>query len=352
MPRHDALTHAARVARVRDHTAMPILTLEDVEALAHRALTGSGASAAQADPTARSMRDAEAEGLRNIGLGYLPTYCSHLRCGKVHGSAVPVVDAPDGAVLRVDAGLGFCHAAFAAALPATRELVRRQGIGLLALRHSYSAGALGWMVDLLARDGFVSLGFANSSPLVAPWGGRTRKLGTNPLAFGAPRAGQPPFVVDMATSATAYVNVRQAAAEGREIPLGWAVDPDGKLTTDARLGLAGSVAPLGGAKGFALGLIVELLSAGITGGNWGVDASPFLDDTGGPPDVGQSFVVIDPDRVAGGFAERVEQLFAELLAEDGVRLPGDRRHEQRALAERDGVDVPDDLLAELGAFAT
>lgn len=329
---------------------MPNLSLDDVEALAHRALTTSGASPTQADPTARSMRDAEAEGLRNIGLGYLPTYCSHLRHGKVVGDAEPVVEPADGAVLRVDAGLGFCHAAFDAARPTVAELARSQGIALLALRHSYSAGALGWMVDLLARDGFVSLGFANSSPLVAPWGGRTRKLGTNPLAFGAPRSGHPPFVVDMATSATAYVNLRQAAAEGSEIPLGWAVDPDGNLTTDARLGLAGSVAPLGGAKGFALGLIVELLSAGITGGNWGFDASPFLDDTGGPPDVGQSFVVIDPSRVADGFAERVERLFTELLAEDGVRLPGDRRHEHRAVAERDGVDVPDAILAELASF--
>jgi (2R)-3-sulfolactate dehydrogenase (NADP+) len=329
---------------------MPNLSLDDVESLASRALTGSGASAIQADPTARSMRDAEAEGLRNIGLAYLATYCSHLRCGKVVGTAVPVVGQPDGAVLRVDAALGFCHAAFAAARPPVGELVRRQGVALLALRHSYSAGALGWMVDLLARDGFVSLGFANSSPLVAPWGGRTRMLGTNPLAFGAPRSGRPPFVVDMATSATAYVNVRQAAAEGREIPLGWAVGPDGKMTTDARLGLAGSVAPLGGAKGFALGLIVELLSAGITGGNWGLDSSPFLDDSGGPPDVGQSFVVIDPDRVASGFTDRVERLFGELLAEDGVRLPGDRRHEHRAVAERNGVDVPDELLAELAAY--
>ena len=168
------------------------------------------------------------------------------------------------------------------------------------MHHSYSAGVLGWMVDLLARDGLVSLGFSNSSPLVAPWGGRTAMLGTNPLAFGAPRDGRPPFVVDMATSATAYVNIRQAAAEGRDIPLGWAVDPDGNLTTDPHRGLAGTVAPLGGAKGFALGLIVEILAAGITGGNWAIDSSSFIDDVGGPPDVGQVFIAIDPALGAPG----------------------------------------------------
>ena len=330
---------------------MPTLTLDEIEALAHRALTGSGASALQADPTARSMRDAEAEGLRNIGLSYLPTYCSHLRCGKVVGDAVPVVEAPDGAVLRVDAGLGFCHAGFVAAQPAFGELTRRQGVALLALRRSSSAGVLGWMVDLLARDGFVALGFANSSPLVAAWGGRTAKLGTNPLAFASPRAGHPPLVVDMATSATAYVNIRQAAAEGREIPLGWAIDPDGNPTTDPQRGLAGTVAPLGGAKGFALALVVEVLSAGLTGGHWGVEASSFVDDLGGPPDVGQTFIAIDPGRVAPGFTERVEHLVAALTAEDGVRLPGDRRHEHRATAERDGVEVPEALVASVEAFS-
>jgi (2R)-3-sulfolactate dehydrogenase (NADP+) len=329
---------------------MARLTLDEIESLAHRALTASGASGLQAGPTARSMRDAEAEGLRNIGLAYLPTYCSHLRCGKVVGDAVPVVSEPAGSVVHVDAGLGFCHTAFEAALPSFTELAHAQGIAMLAMHHSYSAGVLGWMVDLIARDGLVSLGFSNSSPLVAPWGGRTAMLGTNPLAFGAPRDGRPPFVIDMATSATAYVNIRQAAAEGRDIPLGWAVDPEGNLTTDPHRGLAGTVAPLGGAKGFALGLIVEILAAGITGGNWAIDSSSFIDDIGGPPDVGQVFIAIDPARGAPGappFTTRIEAMFSVLLSEEGVRLPGDRRHEVRAAAERDGVDVPDDLIGEL-----
>jgi (2R)-3-sulfolactate dehydrogenase (NADP+) len=332
---------------------MAVLTLDEIESLAHGALSRSGASTLQAAPTARSMRDAEAEGLRNIGLAYLPTYCSHLLCGKVVGAAVPVVAEPDGAVLHVDAGLGFCHTAFDAALPAFAALARRQGVALLALHHSYSAGVLGWMVDLLASEGLVSLAFSNSSPLVAPWGGRTARLGTNPLAFGAPRDGRPPFVIDMATSATAYVNIRQAAVEGREIPLGWAVDPDGNLTTDPNRGLAGTVAPLGGAKGFALGLIVEILAAGVTGGNWAIDTSSFVDDVGGPPDVGQVFIAIDPARGAPGatsFTSRLEAMFEVLLSEEGVRLPGDRRHEMRAQAERDGVAVPDDLIATLAAF--
>ena len=329
---------------------MATLSLEQVERLAFDALARCGASSVQAGPTATSIRDAESEGIRNVGLGYLPTYCSHLNCGKVVGTAVPGVEPADGATMRADAAFGFCHPAFAAALDAYADLTRTHGIALLTISRSYSAGVLGWMVDLLACRGLVALGFANSSPLVAPWGGRTPKLGTNPMAFASPRPDLPPLVVDMATSATAYVNILQAASNGRQIPLGWALNRDGQPTSDPRRAIEGTVAPLGGAKGFGLSLMVEILAAGLSGANWGVDASAFGDDIGGPPSVGQTFIAIDPQRGGHGFGERLEHLFAALLAEDGVRLPGDRRHQARDHAQRFGVEVPATLLDEIAAL--
>lgn len=328
---------------------MPVLSLAEVELLARSALDRCGANPTQSESTGRSIRDAEAEGIRNVGLGYLPTYLLHLHCGKIIGSAIPRVGESNGSTLHVDAGFGFCHPAFEAALDPFVDLTKGQGVALLTISRSYSAGVLGWMVDLLARRGLVSLGFANSSPLVAPWGGRTARLGTNPIAFGCPRNDSPPFVVDMATSATAYVNIRTAAEEGRDIPLGWAVDETGQPTTDPQKALQGTVAPLGGAKGFGLGLLVEILAAGISGGNWGIDSSSFGDDQGGPPGVGQAFIAIDSSRSAPGFGDRLEHLFSELLSETGVRLPGDRRHECRANAERHGVEVPAELLAAIEA---
>jgi (2R)-3-sulfolactate dehydrogenase (NADP+) len=268
----------------------------------------------------------------------------------VNGAGVPLVAPADGSTLRVDAGHGFCHPAFVAALDPFADLTRRQGVALLTIHRSYSAGVLGWMVELLAERQLVSLGFANSSPLVAAWGGRMARLGTNPLAFAVPRADRPALVVDMATSATAWVNIRHAALAGEAIPLGWALDPDGQATTDPRAGLAGTVAPLGGAKGYALALMVEILAAGLSGGGWGIESSSFADDEGGPPSVGQTFIAIDPQRLAPGLAGRMEHLFATLLSEDGVRLPGDHRHTSRQRAHRDGVAVPDELLATIAAL--
>lgn len=328
------------------------LSLEQVETLAAGALRRAGASEVQTGATARSIREAEAEGIRNVGLGYLGTYCLHLQCGKILGDAVPVIASPSGATLRADAGLGFCHPAFELALDPFVTLTQANGIAMLAIERSYSAGVLGWMVDLLAQRGLIAFGFANSSPLVAPWGGRTAKLGTNPLAFAVPRTERRPLVVDMATSATAYVNVLQAAKEGREIPHGWAIGPDGQSTTDPNLGLAGTIAPLGGAKGFGLSLMVEILAAGVAGGNWGIHTSSFGDDQGGPPGVGQVFLAIDPSRSAPDFAQRLEFVLADFVAEEGVRLPGDRRHEHREGAERNGVQVPDDLIAALEAVGS
>jgi (2R)-3-sulfolactate dehydrogenase (NADP+) len=107
---------------------------------------------------------------------------------------------------------------------------------------------------------------------------------------------------------------------------------------------------LGGAKGFGLGLLVDILAAGLSDSNWGIDSSSFGDDVGGPPGVGQTFVAIDPQRFGDTFAARLEQLLAALQSDAGVRLPGDRRHLARRSAERDGLDVPDVLLKQIDAL--
>lgn len=329
---------------------MTRLTLSQIYDLTYAALVRCGASDVQAGPTAVSVRDAEAEGIRNVGLGYLPLYLGHLRCGKVVGNAQPAIVSQNGAVIRVDAAHGFCHPAFIHALDPFVARTRELGISTMSIHRSYSAGVVGWFNDLLARQGLVSLAFANAPSSVAPFGGKRPFFGTNPIGFGAPRTHGAPIIVDMATSATAKVNVKQAAAEGRDIPLGWANDADGNPTTNAKAGLAGSLAPLGGAKGFGLGLMVDILAAGLTGSHWSYQSSPFGNNEGGPPAVGQLFIAIDPAQTGGNhFADQLEAWENELLTQEGVRLPGSSRHRHRAEAEANGVAVPDELIAKIEA---
>ena len=296
-----------------------VLTLDEVDELARRMLVASGASALQAGATAHSIRAAEAEGIRTVGLSYLPTYCEHVRCGKVLGDAVPTVSQPRAATVVVDAGNGFCHPAFEAGEAPLVQATRACGVGVLAISHSYSAGVLGWFVERLAQQGLVAVMFANSSSLMVAWGGKRPFFGTNPIAWAAPRAGGDPVVADLSSSTVAWVTVNAAAQRGEPIPLGWALDVDGQPTTDAQAALAGSMTPAAGHKGSALALLVIL--------------------------------AIDPSATMGaGFVGRIEADLQAMVSEPGVRLPGDNRLASRAHTAVHGVEVPDDLMAVLTSY--
>lgn len=330
---------------------MTSLSLTEIEDLSRRMLVRAGASALQAGPTARSIRDAEAEGIRTVGLSYLPTYCDHVACGKVVGDAVPTVARPRPATVVVDAHHGFAHPAFAAGSATMIEAARDCGIALMAVEHSYSAGVLGWFVEQLAEAGLVAIMFANSSALMAPAGGSKPFFGTNPIAWAAPRVGAPPVVADLSSSTVAWVKVDAAARAGEAIPLGWALDADGRPTTDAAAALAGSMAPAAGHKGSALALLVDIMSGGVAGSNFSFEASAFAGNVGGPPDVGQVILAIDPISTMGpGFVDRIEVELAAMVAQPGVRLPGARRSAARQHADANGVEVPDDLMAMLTSY--
>ncbi len=239
-------------------------------------LRASGASPLQTDATARSIRDAEADGIRTVGLSYLPTYCDHVACGKVVGDAVPTVSQPRRGTVVVDAANGFCHPAFEAGLDPLVAATRTCGVGVLAISHSYSAGVLGWFVERLAEQGLVALMFANSSSLMAPAGGGRPFFGTNPIAWAAPRRHGPPVVADLSSSAVAWVRVNAAAQAGEAIPLGWALDAEGRPTTDAQAALAGSMLPAAEHKGSALALLVDVMSGGVAGSNFSFEAAGFV----------------------------------------------------------------------------
>lgn len=330
-----------------------MLTLDAVEDAALRALTTAGAAPAQAAPVARSIRAAEAEGTRGIGLGYLPFYCGHLRVGKIVGHAEPVLERRSDVVLAVNAQGGFAHPAYELGEEALIAAAKSHGIAILAVRGAYACGVLGYFADRLARAGLVSLITTNASSTMAPWGGKRPFFGTNPFALGAPRQGDP-LVIDSSSSATAFVNLARAAEAGELIPETWGLDAEGRPTTDPEAAMAGSIAPAGGHKGAALALAVEVLSAGLAGANWSYEASSLGDDEGGPPGLGQSFIAIDPNTVSGGdFTARLEAMLAAMTEDDGVRIPGDRRHANRRRAEAGGVEIDEGIkvmLRDLGAW--
>ena len=330
-----------------------VLSLAKIRDLCRAALIGAGAAPETAEIVALSVADAEADGIRSIGLDYMPVYCRHLEIGKVIGDAVPAFRRAGKAGLMGDAKNGFCHAAYAAGEDRFYALAREQGIAGFGLVHSYASGVIGWFSERMAAAGLVGLTFTNASPTMAPFGGKKPIFGTNPIALGVPREGRPPLVIDLSPAATTRLNIKEKRAAGEAIPLGWGLDSEGNPCSDPATVLdEGSVAPSGGHKGSAMALLVEIMAAGLTGARWSFEASDLGNDSGGPPEIGQFFIAIHPETFAGeGFAARVETLLAAMLEQDGVRLPGDRRQAHRAAAERDGLAVPEALLAALRSYA-
>ncbi|MFO0452682.1 MAG: Ldh family oxidoreductase [Pseudomonadota bacterium] len=330
------------------------LSLVDAEALATRALRASGASEPMARATARALVAAEADGQAGHGLSRVPPYALHLRCGKAKGDVVPRVEQVARAALRVDAGLGLAYPAIDAALERLAPLARETGVAVAALHRSQHFGQAGAHAERLASAGLIAIVFGNTPKAMAFHGGRRAMLGTNPLAFAAPagRGGQPPLVVDLALSVAARGKIVAAKAAGSPIPADWAVDANGQPTTDPAAALNGTLAPIGGAKGAALALFVEVLAAALTGSHYGWEASSYFDDQGGPPDMGHLFLALDPMPLSGGaFDARMAVLLEAVAAEAGVRLPGSRRLEARARAARDGVAIPAALHAEIAGLA-
>ncbi len=205
----------------------------------------------------------------------------------------------------------------------------------------------------------VGLGFANSPAAMPAAGGRHPIFGTNPVAAIFPRRGaEPPgamgepLMIDLSLSEVARGKLMVAAKEGRSIPLGWALDAAGEPTTDPAAGMAGSMLPIGAvtsAKGAMLALVVELLVSALVGASFGFEASSFFVDEGNRPRIGQAFIVIDPAALAGreAFLDRIEVLVAEMMRDEGVRLPGARRAALLRAAEENGIGVSADVLASL-----
>jgi (2R)-3-sulfolactate dehydrogenase (NADP+) len=328
------------------------LSLADLEALAIRALTANRTSARNAAQVAAAIVTAEADGLKGHGASRVPFYAAQAKSGKVDGQATPECQEIGAAACRIDARQGFSYPAVNMAVEQVTGLVAETGIAGAAVANSHHAGAAGQPVERLARAGLVGLFFANSPEAIAPWGGSRALFGTDPIAFAAPRRNDAPLVIDMSLSQVARGKIMVAAQEGAPIPEGWALDADGNPTTDAKAAMAGTMLPMGDAKGAQLVLMVELFAAAMTGSLFGYEASSFFEAEGPAPRTGQFLIALDPDRFSdGAFADRLETLLGAILAQDGTRIPGARRFALRAAAERDGVTLPIALFEEIGTSA-
>jgi ureidoglycolate dehydrogenase (NAD+) len=283
-------------------------------------------------------------GTDSHGVARLPVYIDRLRGGVINTRPQPSVLRRDGAIAVVDGDHGPGQVASVFATDLSVELAREHGIGVATVRRSAHNGAQAFYAMRAAREGMLAIALTNTEPLVIPWGGAEPALGTNPICLAAPSAGGI-FNLDMATSQVAINRIFNARDEGRPIPEGWGVDGDGRTTTDP--GAVVSAVPLGGYKGYALALMVEVLcgvlaGAGVRHGVGGLYTGADIEQ-----DVGHFHLALDPERTVG--RERFAAVLGGLLDDlraipsapgfDEVLAPGDPEDRALAARERDGVPI-------------
>jgi (2R)-3-sulfolactate dehydrogenase (NADP+) len=332
------------------------MTLDEATRRVAAALRSAGANPSMAQSTAHALVLAEAQGHSGHGLSRVAQYMSHLCNGRVVGAALARVARRKGATLLVDAGEGLAFPACELAVAEAVRVAVEQGVALAGVVNSHHCGVLVDHLRAAAAAGMVGLGFANSPAAMPAAGGRHPIFGTNPVAAAFARRGADALLIDLSLSEVARGKVMVAAKKGEPIPLGWALDAQGRPTTDAQAALAGSMLPLGAVsspKGAMLALVVELMVSALIGANFGFEASSFFVAEGNRPHLGQLFIVIDPGALAGrdAYFERIEVLLAEMLSDDEVRLPGVRREALRRRAEAEGIEVAEALLASWDAVA-
>jgi len=276
---------------------MPDVFVSEIEAITQQALRAHGANDTVACEMARAVAWAEARRNRICGLYYVESYCQQLVTGRVDGQAVPVVSRPRPGVVAVDAANGFAQPAFALALAEAVAAAKEQGIVSVPISRAHTCTALGYFTEMAAREGVLCFGATNASPIVAPPGGKTRVEG-------------------------------------------WAVDANGAPTTDPDAAIKGSLTSLGGLdqgyKGWGFGLMAELLASGMTGGRVSRNVKPLKAPEGDPHELGQYFILIDPEG-SGAFFARLAEVQAGVALDEGARMPG--AHKQLT----DPIDVPQPL---------
>jgi (2R)-3-sulfolactate dehydrogenase (NADP+) len=331
---------------------VPTFTIEELTELTARALRRAGASKSISLATAKALVAAESEGLSGHGLSRVALYAQHVREGRVDGKAKPKIVKRKGATCLVDARGGLAFEAAAVAVKEAIARARRYGISFCGVTNSHHFGAAAYHLGPVAEAGLIGIALTNSPAAINPWGGKRALYGTNPIAAVFPRREALPLVVDLSLTEVVRGKIMVYAKEGKPIPLGWAVDRDGQPTTSAQAALTGSLAAIGGVKGTMLALLVELLCCVLTGAAFSFENDSYF-EPGGKPRIGHAVLAIDPDALAGsaGYFERIEVLLARMLEEEGVRLPGTRRHTSAARAREQGIEIPEALARELEALA-
>lgn len=311
------------------------MTVAEIHQLAVKVLLANGCDNNNANAIATTVSTAERDGSESHGLFRIPGYVGSMRSGKVNGNANPKHEEVTPAIIRMNGDNGYTPLAIERGIPLLASAAKTCGIAAMPIINTYHFAALWPETEGLAAHGLVGMAFTAYKPKVAPSGAKEALFGTNPISVAWPRPGKTPWVFDMATSARALGDIQIAARDGHDVPPGTGLDSNGNPTTNpAEIANGGVILPFGGHKGSAIATMVELFAAGLTGEQFSFEAGETDVEDGGPARGGELLLALSPELIAGGdWQAHCESFFDRLAGLDGVRLPGQRRHNNRENAE-------------------
>jgi len=306
-----------------------------------------------------SLIDANLKGIDTHGVSRLQIYLKRVEEGLIDPGAVMEFNQGSSAAGVLDANNGFGQVAGVRGMEQAISLARTHGTGAVGIRNSQHFGAAGYYCEKAVREEFIGLTLTNSEPAMPPWGGYEAFFGTNPIALGVPTGTGPPILIDLSTSIVARGQIIAASQRGDSIPEGWAVDSKGNITTESEKALDGAVLPMAGAKGYALALLVDLLSGVLSGAGFGDRVGSMYEDFTRTANVGHFAMVLNIEAFLDKetLFKRVDALREALKSldtrpdADEIRLPGERSYRTREERVQEGIPVGDEVVEQLKTLA-
>lgn len=332
--------------------------VSSLQAFVGNVLAAAGTPTADAEVATRHMVKAELWGVSTHGVSRLSRYVMRLRDGTVNPRPNIRISGKYAAALVADGDNGLGAVVMERALTAAMEHAAENGLCTVGVRASNHFGMAGYYSYIAAKKGFVSIGFTNSLAAMAPWGSNEACIGTNPIAFGFPRKDDMPIIADLATSLVARGKILLAAKMGKMIPSDWALDKDGRNTTDPNKAAHGLLLPLGGPKGYALALAADAMSGVLTGADFLSLAGAYLNGKT-KAGIGHFYLVMRPDLFLSmaDYDARIARFAAEITSRkmldgiDRIYLPGEREQLLEQQRRREGIVLPQAVVVEMEKLA-
>nr|WP_263324757.1 Ldh family oxidoreductase [Neobacillus sp. Marseille-Q6967] len=315
----------------------------------------AGVKKENAETVAESLIQADLRGVDSHGVVRTAIYIERIEKNMMNPFAEPEIEAEDTATVLVNGHNNLGAVVGKKAVEIALEKAKERGAAIVGVKGSNHFGTGAFYALKAIQQDMILLVMSNASQTMPPTGGKRPFIGTNPLAIGVPAGKETPFVLDMATSVVARGKIIVASQKGEDIPLGWAVDKDGNPTTDSEAALEGAVLPVGGPKGYAISMFIDILAGVLTGAGFGKYVNNMYENWEEPQNVGHIFIAIDINRFIPLelFKERMDCYIQEIKAEpkaDGVEeilIPGEIEFRRTAERMKNGIVLPEKTVQEL-----